>query len=305
MVTDVGGLGDHSYNDAAYAGLQRAHAQLGVKAAVLQSRSVGDFAPMFATFTSEGYDEIFAVGFDMAADLGETVHRFPHQHFAIIDAVVDAPNVTSVTFREEEGSYLAGALAAMVSKTRTIGFLGGMDVPLIRKFEAGYFAGARQIDPAVQVRVKYVGDFNDVAAAAELSGLMYGQGADIIYTAAGKAGLGTIDEARGRSGVYVIGVNSNQDGLLPGKILTSVLKRLDESVFRLCQNVAAHQPLPHSLVLGLKEGGVGLTDFHYTRRVVTPRMIAELAKLQAAIVNGRIHVPRTRAEFTAYRPVRL
>ena len=301
MVADVGGLGDHSFNDAAYAGLRRAQARLGVTAAVLQSRSVGDFAPMFATFANEGFDEIFAVGFDMAADLAETVQRFPHQRFAIIDAVVDAPNVTSVTFREEEGSFLAGALAAMVSKTRTIGFLGGIDVPLIRKFEAGYFAGARQIDPAVKVRVKYVGDFNDVAAAAELSGLMYAQGADIIYTAAGKAGLGTIDAARGRSGVYVIGVNSNQDGLLPGRILSSVLKRLDASVFRLCEQVAAGQPLPHRLVLGLKEGGVGLTDFHYTRNVVTPPIIAELSRLRAAIVSGRIAVPRTREELTTYR----
>jgi basic membrane protein A len=293
MVTDVGGLGDHSYNDAAYAGLVEARARLGIGITVLQSQSVPDFGSMLTTLANHGYDETFAVGFSMQSDLRETARRFPERHFSLIDAVIDEPNVTSLTFKEEEGSFLAGALAAMVSKTHVLGFLGGIDVPLIEKFEAGFLAGAHEIDPRVTLRVKYVGDFNDVATAAELSSIMFNERADIIYTAAGKAGLGAMQIVRGRRDDYVIGVNSDQDGIVPGKVLTSMLKRVDVAVFRQCEIAAAHQPRPARLIFGLKEDGVGLTDFRYTRRVVTPAMIARLAQIKAAIIAGTIVVPTT------------
>jgi basic membrane protein A len=210
-----------------------------------------------------------------------------------------------VLFRSNEASFLAGALAAMVSRTRTIGFLGGIDVPVIRAFEAGYRAGARQIDPSANVIVKFVGDFDDVPSGAELTALMFDEHADIVFAAAGKAGLGTMEQLRGRSGVYAIGVDIDQDALVPGKVLTSVLKRIDVSVFRIAELAAAHAPRPHVLSLGLREDGVGLTDFRYTRDVVTPAMIATLARLKDAIVRGRIAVPKTREELAAFRPVPL
>jgi basic membrane protein A len=305
MVTDVGGLGDHSYNDAAYAGLLEARRRLGVRIAVLQSQSVPDFGSMLTTLANAGDDETFAVGYSMQDDLRETARRFPHRHFSLVDAVLDEPNVTSLTFREEEGSFLAGALAAMVTKTHRLGFLGGIDVPLIRKFEAGYVAGAHEIDPNVVVLVKYVGDFNDVATAAELTGVMLAGGADIVYDAAGKAGLGTIQAVRGRSGDYAIGVNSDQDDLAPGKVLTSMIKRVDVAVFRQSQLAAEHRPRPARLSFGLAEGGIGLTDFRYTRNVVTPAMIARLDRITAAIVRGTIAVPRTREDAAAFRSVPL
>lgn len=304
MVTDVGGLGDHSYNDAAYAGLVEAHRRLGIKIAVLQSQSVPDFGSMLTSFANQGYDETFAVGYSMQDDLRETVRRFPQRHFSLIDAVIDEPNVTSLTFKEEEGSFLAGALAAMTTKTHVLGFLGGADVPLIRKFEAGYVAGAHEIDPHAGVLVKYVGDFNDVASASELTEIMFNGGADIVYTAAGKAGLGAIQQVRGRTGDFVIGVNSDQDGMAPGKVLTSMIKRVDVAVFRQCQLAAAHRPRPAHLAFGLKEGGVGLTDFRYTRAVVTAAMRARLARITAAIVDGSIVVPTTREGAAAFTPVR-
>ncbi len=305
MVTDVGGLGDHSYNDAAWAGLTEARAKLGVKVAVLQPTAVSDFQPMLDTFAGRGYDETFAVGYTMQADLSETAARMPERHFSILDAVIDAPNVTSVTFKEEEGSFLAGALAALVSKTKTLGFIGGIDVPLIRKFEAGFAAGAHEIDPDVRVLVKYVGSFNDVATGGELTGIMFDQNADVVYTAAGKAGLGAIQRVRSRSGVYVIGVNSDQDDLAPGKVLTSMLKRVDVAVFKIAELAARHEPRPQRLALGVKENGVGLTDFRYTRSVVTPAMIARLARIKAAIIDGRIIVPATREAEAAFVRVPL
>ncbi|HEY6235743.1 MAG TPA: BMP family ABC transporter substrate-binding protein [Candidatus Elarobacter sp.] len=305
MVTDTGGLGDRSFNDSAYAGLVRAKRDLHVDTTVLQSRSAADYQINMTVLSNKRYDEIFAIGFLMAKDVQEVAERYAKRHFSIIDAVVDMPNVTSVTFKEEEGSFLAGALAAMTTKTKTIAFLGGIDIPLLRKFEAGFAAGAREIDPNVKVLVKYVGSFDDVASGKELAGVQFDQGADIIYVAAGKAGLGAIDQVKRRSNAFVIGVDSDQDAIAPGKILTSMVKRVDIGVFRVSTQAAAHKPRPAHLTLGLKEGGVGLTDFAYTKSVVTPTKIATLAKLKALIVGGTLVAPSTREELASFKRVPL
>jgi basic membrane protein A len=305
MVTDVGGLGDRSFNDSAYAGLVRAKTDLHAETTVLQSRSAADYQINMTVLANKEYDEIFAIGFLMAKDVSEVAERYAKRHFAIIDAVVDQPNVTSVTFKEEEGSFLAGALAAMTTKTKTIAFLGGLDIPLLRKFEVGYAAGAREIDPSVKVLVKYVGSFEDVAAGKELAGVQFDQGADIIYVAAGKAGLGAIDQVKRRNDAFVIGVDSNQDAIAPGKILTSMIKRVDIGVFRVSREAVARKPRAGRLTLGLKEGGVGLTDFAYTKSVVTPQKIAVLAKLKAAIIAGKLSAPSTREGLASFKRVPL
>ncbi|HEX3465999.1 MAG TPA: BMP family ABC transporter substrate-binding protein, partial [Candidatus Elarobacter sp.] len=264
-----------------------------------------DYQINMTVLANKEFSEIFAIGFLMARDVTEVAERYPKRHFSIIDAVVDEPNVTSVTFKEEEGSFLAGALAAMTTKTKTIAFLGGIDIPLLRKFEAGYAAGAREIDPSVKVLVKYVGSFEDVASGKELAGVQFSQGADIIYVAAGKAGLGAIDQVKSRDGAFVIGVDSDQDAIAPGKILTSMVKRVDIGVFRVAQRAAAHQPRPVHLTLGLKDGGVSLTDFKYTKNVVTPQKTAVLDKLKAAIISGRIVAPSTREELASFKRIPL
>ncbi len=305
MVTDVGGLGDRSFNDSAYAGLQRAQRQLHVDTTVLQSHSAADYAVNMTVLANKEYDEIFAIGFLMAKDVADVAARYAKRHFGIIDAVVDLPNVTSVTFKEEEGSYLAGALAAMTTKTKTIAFLGGIDLPLLRKFEVGFTAGAHEIDPSINVLVKYVGSFEDVAAGKELAGVLYDQNADIVYVAAGKAGLGAIDQVKARNGDYVIGVDSDQDALAPGKILTSMVKRVDIGVYRVCEQTVRHRLHSRHLILGLKEGGVGLTNFAYTRDIVTPRKIAVLAKLRSEIIAGKIDVPYTREGLASSKRVPL
>jgi len=305
MVTDVGGLGDKSFNDSANAGLKRAEAQLGVQVQVLQSKSAADYQPNLTVLANEKYDEIVAIGFLMNKDLAQVAKTIPARHFAIIDAVVDAPNVASVTFREQDGSFLAGALAALVSKTKRIAFLGGVDIPLLRKFEAGFTAGARQIDPAVKVAVKYAGSFEDVAAGKELAGVLFGDRADVIFVAAGKTGLGAIDEVRSREHVYVIGVDANQDDLAKGKVLTSMVKRVDNAVFRLAQAVVAGKPPTGHLEFGLRDDGVGLTDFAFTKDAIGPTNIAKVAALKAAIVAGKIRPPETREELAAFKPVKL
>jgi basic membrane protein A len=305
MVTDVGGLGDRSFNDSAYAGLLAAKQQLHADIAVLQSRSAADYQPNLTVLANKEYDEIFAIGFLMARDVDEVAGRFPGRHFTIIDAIVPEPNVASVTFREQEGSFLAGAAAALASKTKTIAFLGGIDIPLLRKFEAGYTAGARQANPNVKVLVKYVGSFDDPASGKELAGVLLDQHADVIYTAAGKAGLGAIEEIKDRPGTYLIGVDSDQDGMLPGRVLTSMVKRVDVGVLTIARDAASQKPPDGHVELGMKDGAIGLTDFHYTRSALTPAQFHLLDVLRAAIVAGTIVPPATREDLATFKPVKL
>jgi basic membrane protein A len=305
MVTDVGGLGDRSFNDSAYRGLLRARRELGAYIQVLQSHSAADYQPNLLALTAGHFDMIYAIGFLMQHDLQQVAADHPSQHYAIVDAVVDEPNVVSVTFREEDGSFLAGALAAMMSPRHHIAFLGGEDVPLIHKFEAGYIAGAREIDPTIRVDVKYVGSFDDVAAGKELANLLFDGGATIVYAAAGKAGLGAIDAVRTRPGAYVIGVDSDQDGIAPGKVLTSMVKHVDVAVFDVAEALKDGHPLRGHIVLGLKDDGVGLTDFRYTRAAIGPARLARLAALRRAIMDGRIVPPSTLEALRAFRTVAI
>lgn len=306
MVTDVGGLGDKSFNDSAYRGLLRSQKRLKAFIKVLQSKSAADYQPNLTVLSEARFNMIYAIGFLMSDDLGQVAKQFPDQQYAIIDAVVPDPNVVSVTFKEEDGSFLAGALAAMVTKTHHVAFIGGQDIPLIRKFEAGYRAGVREIDPSIRVDVKYAGSFDDVPAGKELAGLLFNDGADIIYTAAGKVGLGAIDAARTRpNGDYIIGVDNDQDGLAPGKILTSMVKHVDVAVYDIAKGIQDHRPLHGHVVLGLKDGGISLTDFRYTRNDVSPQDMARLKALEQAIISGRITVPSTREALAAWKPTPL
>jgi basic membrane protein A len=305
LVTDVGGLGDRSFNDSAYAGLVEAGRLDRARVQVLQSRSATDYQPNLAVFASQGFSETIALGFLMANDLAEVARRRPLSNFAIVDAVVDLPNVASVTFREEDGSLLAGALAAMVSRSRTVAFLGGLDIPVIRKFEAGFTAGVREVDPSIPVLVKYIGSFDDVASGKELADVLFNERADVVFVAAGKAGLGAIDAVKDRSADFVIGVDSDQDGLAPGKVLTSMVKHVDVAVVRICAAAAAGKPMHGPLELGLREGAIGLTDFRYTRGIVDRQKRLRLERIRRAILSGAIRAPSTREELARFSPVRL
>jgi len=304
MVTDVGGLGDKSFNDSAYNGLQRAKKDLNVGITVLQSRAVSDYEPNLSTLAQQGDTLVFAIGFLMHDSLNDVAPRFSSTHFAIIDSIVDQPNVTSVTFKEEESSFLAGVLAGLTTKKNVVGFLGGIQSPLIEKFRDGYEAGVKSVNPKAQVLIKYTGSFDDVASGKEYTALLYDQGADIVYAAAGKCGLGAIDEAKGRpSGYYVIGVDSDQDALAPGKVLTSALKHVDNAVYKLVGDVVKGSVLSGHIVLGLKEDGVGLTTMKYTRSLVPPGALATVERYRQAIIRGVIKVPSTADELKNFHPV--
>jgi basic membrane protein A len=305
MVSDLGGLGDRSFNDSAYAGLRAAKHDFGDEIAVLQSTSGAEYKTNLHDLAAAGYDEIIAIGFLMQQDITDAARVYPNKHFAIIDAVVDAPNVASVTFREEQGSFLAGAAAALASKTHHLAFIGGVDIPLLRKFEVGFTAGAREIDPSVKVDVRYVGSFDDEGAGKRLGAGLYDAGADVIFVAAGRANLGAIEAVKARPGKFVIGVDSDEDGIAPGRVLTSMLKHVDKAVIALASQVTKTSAPTGHVVLGLKQDGVGLTDFRYTRSTMTPPRRARIKAIAAAIVAGTIVPPTTREELAAFRPVPL
>jgi basic membrane protein A len=304
MVTDVGGLGDKSFNDSAYRGLLKAHTELHADSTVLQSRAVADYEPNLSTLAERGDSLIFAIGFLMHDALDDVAPRFGSTHFAIIDSVVDEPNVTSVTFKEEESSFLAGVLAGLVSRTGTVAFLGGVQSPLIEKFKDGFAAGVRSANPKATILVKYTGSFDDVAAGKEYAELLFDQGADIVYAAAGKCGIGAIDEVRNRpAGNFIIGVDSDQDALAPGKVLTSALKHVDNAVFALAADAARGKIPPGHVVLGLKEGGVGLTAMVYTRQMLPPGAAATVDAYRRAIISGRFTVPSTADQLATFKPI--
>ena len=304
MVTDIGGLGDKSFNDSAHRGLLEAQTRLGAHVTVLQSHAFTDYEPNLSTLAQEGNALVVAVGYLMHDAVDSVAPRFPNSRFAIIDSVVDQPNVTSVTFKEEESSFLAGVAAALASKKHVVAFLGGIDSPLIEKFYSGFAAGVMSARPDVRVLVKYTGSFDDVAAGKEDAALLFDQGADVIYAAAGKCGLGAIDQVRTMpAGDYIIGVDSDQDALAPGKVLTSALKHVDNAVYALAAETAKGKTPSGHIVLGLKEGGVDITSMPYTRGALPANGMQEIDAFRRAIIAGA-RVPSTPAELAAFHPIK-
>jgi basic membrane protein A len=301
LVFDSGGRGDKSFNDSAYAGLEQAMKDLGIEGKTIDSRQEKDYETNLSAMAENGSDLVIAVGLAQANALQTVAPNFPNTKFAIVDAVVDQPNVRSLVFNEEQGSYLAGYLAGLVTKTNKIGFVGGMDVPLIEKFEAGYTAGAKDANPKVEVLPsKYTSSWEDVGLGKAAALTLFNSGADIVYHAAGRAGLGVIDAAR-ETEKYAIGVDSDQDGIAPGRVLTSMLKRVDIAVFKTISDVATGTFTGGVRKYDVIEGGIGLTDFAFTKEVVGDANIRKLYEIKDKIASGEITPPTSRAELKNYR----
>jgi basic membrane protein A len=303
FVAGPAGFGDRGFNDAAAAGLAACARDRGI---VTASAAPGDDAGgQLVLYATERYDAVIGIGYGMAPAVLAAARRFDGTHFAIVDAVIDQPNVVSVTFDEAQGAFLAGALAAMVSTSRNVAFIGGADVPLLVRSEAGFTAGAHEVDPRVHVAVRYLTSFTDEAAAAEAASALLAGHADVVFVVAGPAGRGAIETVARRPRAFAIGSDADQDALAPGKVLTSVVKRVDNAVLRVCEETADQKPESGHVVLGLADDGIGLTDFAYSRGVVGPAIRARLARLRAAVVAGELQVPATRAALARFTPVRV
>lgn len=304
MVTDTAGIGDRSFNESAWRGLQRAKKELGAEVRYLESVKLPDYEQNLRLLAQQKYDVVVAVGFAMEDALKKVAPQFPDIVFAIVDGnAPDLPNCVSLKFREHEGSFLVGALAGAMTKTGVVGFVGGMDIPLIEKFEVGYRAGVMTTNPKAKVLIGYTGNWTDTSKGKELALSQYERGADIVYHASGQCGLGVIEAAEQRGkGHFAIGVDSDQDYIAPGFVLTSMIKGVDNAVFEVCNAVKEGTFQPGTRDLGIKENGVGLSPMTYTKHLVPKGVLDKIEKLRRMIADGTLKVPQTEEELQAFQP---
>ncbi|MEI6393173.1 MAG: BMP family ABC transporter substrate-binding protein [Verrucomicrobiota bacterium] len=294
LVLDRGGKDDKSFNTSAYEGAMQAQKKLGVFLKYVEVSDDNAFEPMLRALAQRDFDMIIGVGFAQKEAIKKVAAQFPNRHFAIVDSEVDAPNVRSLMFEEHEGAYLIGAIAAMTSKTGKIGFVGGMDIPLIRRFAMGYEAGAKKINPEIVVLANYVGvtseAWNNPPKGKELAVSQYEGGADIIFAAAGASGLGVFDAAEEKK-KFAIGVDANQNWTKPGLILTSMLKRVDEAVFATIQETKAGKFSGGVKRFGLGNKGIDYAFDQYNAKILTESVRKRADALKAEIIAGKIVVP--------------
>ncbi len=288
IVFDMGGKFDKSFNQAAYQGIERWKKETGKSYLEFEIANETQREQAIRRMAERGASPIIGIGFGQASSIEKISREFPKLQFAIIDMVVTQPNVQSVVFKEHEGSFLVGVMAAKASKSGKVGFVGGMDIPLIRKFQCGYEQGVRHANPKAEVLANMTGTtgaaWADPVRGGELAKAQFAKGADVVFAAAGGTGIGVYQAARD-SGKLAIGVDSNQNHLQPGTMLTSMLKRVDVAVYNV-----ARQHTPGVTVLGLKEGGVDVALDEHNAKLVKADMKKALDEARAGILAGRIQV---------------
>ena len=299
LVFDVGGKNDKSFNTAAWRGLERARDELGVDVEYIEPTEGNDRESALRSLAAKKVDLVIGVGFIFGPDLERLAAQFPDVKFAGIDyspapTSPVLPNLAALRFREHEGSFLVGAIAGLTSRTHIVGFVGGMKIPLIRKFEVGYRAGVLHVCPTCEVKAAYAGTepkaFADAPLGQELGSAQYAAGADIIFTAAGKTGDGVFAAARQR-GLRAIGVDSDQFASAPCCVMTSMIKRVDVAVVALVPDVIAHRFRGGVHELGLAEDGVGFVSDERNRRLLPREVVERVNELGAEIIAGKIVVP--------------
>lgn len=307
MITDQGGVDDKSFNQSAWEGLQAWGEENGKERGVggfdyLQSNSDSDYITNLNSAVQANFDITFGIGFKLETAINDVAQQFPDNHFAIVDSFVDQPNVASLNFKDHEAAFLAGVAAASTSETGHIGFIGGVEGVVIDRFEAGYVAGAKTINPDIQISVEYVGSFADAPRGRQLAAAMYANGADIIFQAAGESGNGVFSEAKDlvandpSLNIWVVGVDMDQeaegvieiDGEERHLTLTSTLKQVGESVKLFIEKTQESGFEAGNTVYGLADGGVGITDGN-----MSEESLALVKEYSEKIVAGEVEIPET------------
>jgi len=293
IVFDIGGKDDRSFNAAANQGVLRAKKELPITLRDVEPGDPTSIEPAQRAFAQYGYNLTIGVGFTQGPIIKEVAADYPQLHFAIIDSAVDLPNVAGLLFKEHEGSFLVGMIAAYTTKTGVLGFVGGMDIPLIHKFETGYEEGARYVNPNIRVLQNYVGitdtAWNNPSKGRELANAQYEQGADIIFQAAGNSGLGVFDAAEAYRKL-AIGVDANQNWIKPGFILTSMIKRIDNAVFSVVKDEVEGKFQGGVHVYGLESDAVGYAIDEYNQHLIPPSVIEKVEQAKREIIAGKIKV---------------
>jgi basic membrane protein A len=313
IVFDIGGKDDRSFNAAAYDGVKCAETgkhpdgtpcdkpSLGIMLRDVEPGNPTSIEPAMRAFAERGYDLIIGVGFAQAPIMELVAKDYPNLNFAIVDGASQLPNVASLVFKEHEGSYLVGMIAAKESKTGVLGFIGGMDIGLIHRFAKGYEEGAKAARPDAQVIVNYVGvtdgAWNNPGKGKELALAQIGKGADVIFTAAGNSGLGAFDAVEqagrgpdGRAQRFVIGVDSNQNGVKPGFVLTSMVKRVDNAVYQIVSDVVNKRFAGGFHIYGLESDGVAYAMDNFNQSLIRPDVIQQAEEAKQKIIKGEIKV---------------
>ena len=293
IVYDAGGKFDKSFNQSAYEGAERFKKETGIKYIEVQASSDTQAEQVLRGLARKKLDLIAAIGFSQTQAVQKVAAEFPGVHFVLIDGDAKGANVNSILFKEEEGSYLVGVAASLASKSKKIGFIGGMDIPLIRAFSCGYSQGAKSVSPKIEIMQNMVGTtsaaWNDPAKGGELARAQFDRGVDVVYAVAGGSGLGALQTAKTK-GKLAIGVDSNQNYLHPGTMLTSMVKRVDGAVYDSFMQMKNGSWKPGLSYRGLKEGGVDWVVDKDNRAVVSPEMEKKVNEAKAAIINGKTKV---------------
>jgi basic membrane protein A len=294
LVLDKGGKDDKSFNSAAYLGASKAEKDLKIELKYVEATDTNAVENLHRAFARKNFDLIIGIGFAQTEAVKKVAAQFPKVKFALVDGELNAPNVRSLLFEDHEGSFLVGAAAAMKSKSGKVGFIGGMDIPLIRRFQMGYEAGAKQVNPKAEVITNYIGvtgeAWNNPAKAKELALSQISQGAEVIFVAAGASGSGVFDAVEEKKKL-AIGVDSNQNWMKPGFILTSMMKRVDIAVYNTIQDTQSGKFTAGVVHYGLKDKGVDYALDTHNEKLLTPDMTKKLDALKTQISEGKIKVP--------------
>ncbi len=293
LIFDLGGKFDKSFNESSFNGAERFREETGIEYREFELQSDAQREQALRRFAQQGNNPVVVAGFSNATAMGIVAAEFPDTDFVIIDMVVDLPNVRSVVFAEHEGSYLVGLLAAMASETGVVSFVGGMDIPLISKFECGYFQGARSVNPDITLIGNMTGTdgsaWNNPVKGGELTMAQIEAGSDVVFTAAGGTGRGVL-QAAADAGIFGIGVDSNQNYMHPGTMLTSMVKRVDVAVFNAFNDVNNGEFTAGIVAMGLEADGVGWALDEHNEGLITPEMLAAVDAARTAIIAGDIVV---------------
>ncbi len=293
LVLDKAGKDDKSFNASACAGGERAKKELGVSVKTIEPPDESSYALSMETLASRGFDLVIGVGFAQQESLQKVAARFPQTHFAIVDATVNLPNVASLLFEEQEGSYLVGMIAGMKTKSNVVGFVGGMDIPMIRRFEKAYIQGVQKVNPKAKVISNFAGvtseAWADPTKGKELANAQISQKADVIYQAAGATGLGVFDAAEAKK-VYAIGTDSNQNWVKPGTILTSMLKRVDVAVFETIKDSKEGKFTGGVKRFNLKNGGIDYALDSFNDKLLTADIRKVVDDAKKEIIAGKLSV---------------
>lgn len=306
FVTDTGGLGDKSFNDSAWSGVEMAVNKLGVTANLIQSYEQSDYIPNL-TAAAQISDVVVAVGFLIKDSVEKVAPQFPNTKFIFIDgSIKDIPNVESFIFDQQQGGFLVGYIAAAMSKTGKVGVVGGIPIPPVESYMYGYKAGVETYNilhgTNVQVIFGYVGSFDDPSAGKSLTESQISQGADIVFQLAGLSGLGVIDAMKDKpKGYFAIGADQDQDYLAPGHVLVSAIKRVDIGVFDGIKSVVNGSFVGKTVVLSIKNGGIGISPMTYTKQLISKSLFHELDVLKKMIKKGELEIPQTKSEFSSFQ----